>query len=111
MPDLSIAPIRCYSQWRPPSDDLRTGGGVTLPRAMYQRIAGTVSKLGTPGPYRVRLHLRRNGVLYAQTWSNAAGDYVFEIVPPEPCYVVAFDDSDTPVNAAISDYVMPVPMP
>lgn len=81
-----------------------------IPRALYNKVAGNVSRLGVAGVYKVRLHLRSNGILYAETWSNAAGEYLFELVPPEPYYVVAFDHTGSPVNAAISDYVTPEPM-
>jgi hypothetical protein len=82
-----------------------------VPRAFDYRVTGNVSRLGVAGSHKVRLYLRKNGVLYGETWSSAAGEYQFDLVPNEPCYVIAFDDTATPVNAAISDYVTPEPIP
>lgn len=97
MTNRIIEPVRCFQQWA-------TG---TAPNRW---VHGNVSRLGLNGAYKVRLYLRANGVLYGETRSDAAGAYQFDLVPNEPCYVIAFDHGDEPVNAAISDYITPEPM-
>jgi hypothetical protein len=78
------------------------------------KISGTVTELGVAGRYKVRLYSRTNGVMYAQTWSSATdGSYEFNYLPylANGYYVIAFDEGDNPLNAAIADLVTPEPMP
>lgn len=83
-------------------DPLRFGG--------TYRIAGTVSRLGVAGKYRVRLYDQRSGIIVREVWSDEAGNYAFNYIADGVYYVVAFDHTNNPVNAAISDYVTPEPM-
>ena len=85
--------------------DMEDGGGY--------RIASTITKLGVLGAYRVRLFERLRGRLLRQTWSDSAGNYLFDYIPYRPLgyFVVAFDHGGSPVNAAIADLVTPEPMP
>ncbi len=79
----------------------------------YFRIAGTVSELGVPGKYRVRLYLRSLGNLIREKMSGADGSYIFNNIAyiPNGYYVIAFDHGDAPLNAAIADLITPEPMP
>lgn len=87
------------------SYDMRHGGGY--------RIVGTVTELGVPGAYRVRLYERRTGLLARETWSDAAGNYAFEFIasPDLGYFAVAHDNDGNPLNAAIADLITPEPMP
>jgi hypothetical protein len=73
------------------------------------QITGTVTRLGVPGVYRVRLYERHSGQILLECWSAADGAYAFTGLQPVPSgyYVVALDHAGTPVNAAISDYLTP----
>lgn len=86
-----------------------------MPEVGEFRIAGTVDRLGVAGRYHVSLHLRRSGRKIRETMSDAAGNYAFERIPYRTgeCsyFVAAFDHSDNPLNAAISDLITPEPMP
>jgi hypothetical protein len=71
------------------------------------KVSGNVDRLGVDGSYRVRICLRSNGRVLAETWSAANGDYLFEFLPYEPLIVYALDHTATPLNAAIADLVTP----
>lgn len=77
------------------------------------RISEHVSRLGLAGAYRVCLYSRRSGILIAETVSNTDGAYTFDCIAYKlgGYFVVAFDDTGQPVNAAIADYITPEPMP
>lgn len=77
------------------------------------RIVGTVAEVGVAGPYRVRLHGRRSGLLVRETWSAADGSYSFPLIAYHlnGYYAIAFDHGDNPLNAAIADLITPEPMP
>lgn len=82
------------------------------------RITGSVTELGSPGAYRVRLFDRRTGMMVRETWSASTGEYAFNNITPTPnntatngYFVIAFDHGDNPLNAAIADLVTPEPMP
>jgi hypothetical protein len=75
------------------------------------RIAGSVTRLGVPGAHQVLLYVRGLMTPIRQTLSDADGQYAFEYLDQTVSYfVVAFDNTDNPVNAAISDYITPEPM-
>lgn len=78
----------------------------------YQ-IHGTVTEMGVAGSYRVRLFLRRTGILLRETWSAEDGTYRFSGLPAldQGYFAVAFDNSANPLNAAIADLITPEPMP
>lgn len=77
------------------------------------RVRGTVTELGVAGAYRVRLFDRRSGRLLREGWSAADGSYAFPNVAYrlQGYFVVAYDHGDSPLNAAIADWVTPEPMP
>lgn len=89
----------------PPVLDIVDGG--------HYRIADNVSRLGVIGRYRVRLFDRRTARVIRETWSGSNGFYAFNNIAYRAAgyFVVAFDHSNTPVNAAIGDYITPEPMP
>lgn len=76
------------------------------------RVADKVSRLGLPGPYRVRLYHRASGRLVREVWSDADGAYAFAGIRggANAYFAVAHDDSASPVNAAIADLITPVAM-
>ena len=60
------------------------------------RIIGTVKRKGTPDNVplarRVRLYRDVDGLFVAETWSNAAGDFVFENIEENVSYTtIAYD--------------------
>jgi hypothetical protein len=79
------------------------------------RIVGTTKNAGDPDDYpvsrRVRLLRKRDGVLARETWSNAAGDYVFEHIRSDIEYVIVSHDHTGLYNAAIADSQTPELMP
>jgi hypothetical protein len=79
---------------------------------MY-RITNVVSRLGIVGEYQVRLYNRASGELVSEMSSGADGSYAFNDLEyiENGYFVVAFDHTESPVNAAISDLLTPVPMP
>lgn len=85
--------------------DIQDGGA--------HRIAGTVSELGAPGQYRVRLFDRQSARALRETWSAADGSYSFPYIAYryQGYFVVAYDRGASPLNAAIADLVTPEPMP
>jgi len=85
--------------------DLEDGGAY--------RITGNVDELGVAGSYRVRLFDRVSGRCIRETWSNTAGAYAFNNIAYryQGYFVVAFDHSDNPLNAAIADLITPELMP
>lgn len=88
-----------------------TQAGGTL--SGQHRITGTVTELGAPGAYRVRLFDRRSAICIRETWSAADGAYAFNHLANQPngYFAVAFDHGDNPLNAAIADLITPEPMP
>lgn len=77
------------------------------------RITGTVTELGVPGSYKVRLFSRTNGLLLRQTLSASDGAYTFNYIAniPNGYFVVAHDHTEPLNNAAIADLITPEPMP
>lgn len=99
---------------QPPSGRVLTGLAAAHPYdGGRQRVRGTITELGVPGPYRVRLFDRRTGRLLRETWSAADGAYQFAGIAyrPQGYVVVAHDRGADPLNAAIADLVTPEPMP
>lgn len=78
----------------------------------YQ-IVGTVDRLGLAGSYKIRLFDRKTGICIGDTFSNSTGAYAFTGLSyrANRYFVVAYDHSGTPLNAAIADLVTPEPMP
>lgn len=76
------------------------------------KIVGTVDRLGLVGSYRVALFDRRRGSYIRETTSAANGAYSFTNLEyrANGYFVVAFDSSGTPLNAAIADLVTPEAM-
>lgn len=77
------------------------------------RITGTVTELGVPGSYRVRLFMRDNAFLLKEQWSATDGSYAFSYLAYRASgyFVVAHDHGATPRNAAIADLITPEPIP
>ena len=76
------------------------------------KITGTVARLGSPGPFRVRLFDKQSGRFIREVWADAQGRYSFPRIANRPNgYVaIAHDHSPTPVNAAVSDQLILEPM-
>jgi hypothetical protein len=74
------------------------------------KVCGKVSELGVPGAYRVVLFHRRTNKVVRTVFSAEDGSYCFPYVANDEFFIVAFDHGDNPVNAAISDYIIPEPM-
>ena len=87
------------------SCDMRHGG--------VSRIVGTVTELGVPGAYRVRLYDRRTALLVREAWSDSNGNYAFNFIAyrEDGYFAVAHDNDGNPLNAAIADLITPEPMP
>lgn len=85
--------------------DLEDGGA-------YQ-ITGTVTELGTSGPYRVSLFDRSSKRCIRETWSATDGSYLFPYIAyrVKGYFAVAYDHGASPLNAAIADFITPEPMP
>lgn len=77
------------------------------------RVAGTASKRGVAGRYRVRLFDRFSARFLYETWSATDGSYVFNNIAyrQNGYFVIEFDHNDILLNAAIADLVTPEPMP
>lgn len=78
------------------------------------RVIGTTKNTGSPDypvSRRVRLARKRDGVLARETWSDAAGNYLFEHVRHDIEYVVTAHDHTGLYNAVIADSVTPELMP
>ena len=74
------------------------------------RIVGTTKAAGTPDypvSRRVRLLRKRDGVLARETWSDAAGNYVFDRIRHDLTYVVMSHDHTGLYNAVIDDAITP----
>lgn len=71
------------------------------------RIAGTVKEKGTPTntplARRVRLYRDRDGMLIRESWSNAAGDYVFDNIEEGEAYTVLALDHTHTYRAVVAD--------
>ena len=91
----------------------RLHGGIDAVYGGRCRITGTVDELGVSGIYRVRLFLKDNGMKLRETWSASDGSYKFENIAylDQGYFLVAHDHSTPKVNAAISDFVTPEPIP
>lgn len=90
----------------PASMDMEHGG--------RGRVIGTTKNTGSPDypvSRRVRLARKRDGVLARETWSDAAGNYLFEHVRHDIEYVVTSHDHTGLYNAVIADSVTPELMP
>ena len=80
------------------------------------QIVGTVKEKNTPDntPLRrkVRLLRERDGLVVAQTWSDAAtGDYAFRDINRTVAYTVISYDHANNYRAVIADNLTPDPMP
>lgn len=74
------------------------------------RIVGTVKAKGTPDypvSRRVRLLRKRDGVLARETWSDAAGNYVFDKIRHDVTYILMAHDHTGLYNAVIDDAITP----
>lgn len=72
------------------------------------RVRGTVTRLGSPGPYKTRLFRRSDGLKVRELASASDGAYDFKGVAnlDNGYFVVAHDNpSESPLNAAIADLV------
>ena len=78
------------------------------------RIAGTVKEKGNPDrplERRVQLISENTNVLVAETWSDAAGNYRFELIDPAQRYTVVSYDYKHLYRAVIADNLTPELMP
>ena len=73
------------------------------------KVTGIVDKLGQVGQYKVRLYDRQTGYLIQQVWSNPDGSYEFTGLNnrPNAYMTIGIDDTGSPVNAAVCDYITP----
>ncbi len=74
------------------------------------RIVGTVKAKGTPDyplSRRVRLLRKRDGALARETWSDAAGNYVFDHIRHDVTYILMSHDHTGLYNAVIDDAITP----
>lgn len=88
--------------------------GVDTEHGGRGRVIGTTRNTGIPDypvSRRVRLARKRDGVLARETWSDAAGNYLFEHVRHDIEYVVTAHDHTGLYNAVIADSVTPELMP
>lgn len=91
--------------------------GTLLQKDIYDggafQVKGNIQKLGASGVYRVCLFDRRSKRCLRETWSAVDGSYVFLFVSYryQGYFVVAYDHSGTPLNAAIADFVTPEAIP
>jgi len=96
-------PIKAVAQThRRMAQDIENGGA--------GRIDGTTKNVGSPDypvSRRVRLFRKRDGVLVAETWSDAAGNYAFPRLRPGLEYFVMAHDHTGLYNAVITDSVTP----
>lgn len=77
-------------------------------------IAGTVKEKGQPDQplvRRVQLISENARVLVAETWSDASGNYRFELLDPAQRYTVVSYDYKQMYRAVIADNLKPEPMP
>lgn len=76
------------------------------------RVSGIVSRLGVPGAYIVFLFDRLTKQPLFRTISDTSGNYSFNYVAHRALgyFVIAFDHTSSPENAAIADLMTPVPM-
>lgn len=79
---------------------------------IYQ-IRGTVSRENIPGKYKVVLFDAFSKLMVAQKNSDNDGSFVFTHLKyiDNGYFLVAYDHTGTPLNAAIADLVTPEPMP
>jgi len=77
-------------------------------------IAGTVKEKGQPDQplvRRVQLVSENARVLVAETWSDATGAYLFELIDPSQRYTVVSYDYKQMYRAVIADNLRPEMMP
>jgi hypothetical protein len=77
-------------------------------------IAGTVKEKGVPDQpleRRVQLISENTRLLVAETWSDANGDYRFEVIDPNQRYTVVSYDHKHLYRAVIADNLQPQLMP
>lgn len=77
-------------------------------------IAGTVKEKGQPDQplvRRVQLISENARVLVAETWSDASGNYRFELLDPAQRYTVVSYDHKQIYRAVIADNLRPDVMP
>jgi hypothetical protein len=77
-------------------------------------IAGTVKEKGQPDQplvRRVQLVSENTRVLVAETWSDANGAYLFELIDPSQRYTVVSYDYKQMYRAVIADNLRPEMMP
>lgn len=79
------------------------------------KIAGTTAIKSTPSnipinPRRVRLYDCETGRLVRSVWSDGAAEYVFEYLNTGRKYLVVGIDHTHDYNAAVADFITPVPM-
>lgn len=79
------------------------------------QIIGTAQRIGASSRKRIRLHVRRSGLLIRETWSETDGSFAFTYLKnaPEAYIVMEFDDeTNTPwLDPACADRVTPELMP
>lgn len=97
----------------PPWKAVRSPAGSLLFDAEHGgrgRIVGTIKNKGTlnyPVSRRVRLLRKRDGLLARETWSDAAGNYVFDRIRHDIPYVLISHDHTGLYNGVIDDAIFP----
>lgn len=74
------------------------------------RIVATVAIKGTPNmpvARRVRLHEQRSGNFVAETWSDNAGNYVFDYLDPAYTYYAVGFDHTGAYQGVVADQLVP----
>lgn len=79
------------------------------------QIIGTVKEKGMPSNLplvrKVRIFKDFDGILVDETWSDAAGNYVFQLLDRSQRYTVVAYDYAQNYRAVIADNLQPEPMP
>ena len=69
-------------------------------------VSGIVNRSGTVGPYRVVLFDRIICSPVASAWSAENGAYSFDHLTEFDAFVVAFDHTASPLEAAVKDFAV-----
>lgn len=82
-----------------------TPGVADLPSGV-KRLAGVLTRNGTPSSIPYRVYRRSDGVLIKTGISAADGTYSVTGIPDVPCYLIALDPQDE-FNAGVLDRLQP----
>lgn len=74
------------------------------------QVSGTVTRLGVAGAHHVCAFHRGTHRFLKRVAADESGNYTLDELPRSAVFLVAFDRSSDPVNAAASDWVHPSEM-